>query len=77
MTKCIQLCHDCATICTTACQFMSRDSIYVKQTCQLCANICDGCATECEKHQQHMEHCKICAQACRICEEECRLLATK
>jgi hypothetical protein len=75
MAKCIQLCHDCATICVTASQVMSRDSDYVKQICNLCANIYDACAAECEKHQQHMEHCRLCAQACRKCVEECRIMA--
>jgi hypothetical protein len=32
MVKCIQLCHECATICATVSQFMSSESDYVKQS---------------------------------------------
>ena len=37
MARCIQLCHECSTICSTASQFMSSDSDYVKKpaTCVL------------------------------------------
>jgi hypothetical protein len=71
LSRCIQLDRDCATVCWTASQLMSRDSEYVKQICNICAELCDACAEECERHQ-HMEHCKLCAQACRKCAEECR-----
>lgn len=73
LARCIQLDRDCATICWTASQFMSRDSEFVKQVCNACALSSDACAEECEKHQ-NMEHCKLCAQACRKCAEECRML---
>lgn len=71
LERCVQLDRDCATVCWTASQLMSRDSEYAKKFCSLCAEFCDVCAEECEKHQQ-MEHCRLCAQACRKCAEECR-----
>jgi hypothetical protein len=74
MSKCIQLCLDYANISVTASQFMSRDSEYAKQICNVCADICDTCGVECEKHQT-MEHCKQCAQICRKCASECRKMA--
>jgi hypothetical protein len=74
LSRCIQLDRDCASVCWTASQLMSRDSEYVKQICNICAELCDACAEECERHQ-HMEHCKLCAQACRKCAEECRKMA--
>ena len=70
LTRCIQLNRDCANICLTASQLMSRDSDYGKHL-NFCAMICDACAEECEKHK-NMEHCKLCAQACRKCAQECR-----
>lgn len=70
MTRCIQLNRDCADICETASQFMSRDSEYSKKTCAICADICNECAEEYEKYAD-MEHCRMCAQACRRCAEEC------
>ena len=71
LSRCIQLDRDCATVCWTTSQLMSRDSEYVKQICNICAELCDACAEECEEHQR-MKHCKLCAQACRKCAEECR-----
>ena len=49
MTRCIQLNRDCANMCMTASQFMSRDSEHSKKICAICADICDLCAEECEK----------------------------
>src|SRR5215204_5559747 len=50
MTSCVQINRDCANICWTASQFMSRDSEHVKQICNVCADICEACAKECEKY---------------------------
>lgn len=69
MVRCIQLDRDCANICLTAASFMSRDSDFSRQLCNLCADICRACAQECEKHE--MEHCQKCAEACRRCAQEC------
>ena len=74
LQRCIQLDRDFGTVCWTASQLMSRDSEFVKQIFNACAELCDACADECEKHW-HMEHCKLCAQACRTCAEECRKMA--
>jgi hypothetical protein len=53
MTRCIQLNRDCANMCMTASQFMSRDSEHSKKICAICADICDLCAEECEKYTDH------------------------
>ena len=74
LTRCIQLNRDCANICTTASQFMSRNSEYSKKICIICAELSDACADECEKYTD-MEHCKLCAQVCRRCADECRKIA--
>ncbi|MEW1939253.1 four-helix bundle copper-binding protein, partial [Dietzia maris] len=29
------------------------------------------CATECKKHEDMHEHCRVCAEACRKCEQAC------
>src|ERR671915_1011746 len=38
LERCIQLDRDCATVCWTASQLMSRDSEFVKQICNTCAS---------------------------------------
>ena len=32
------------------------------------------CAEECERHAQHHEHCRLCAETCRRCEAACAAL---
>ncbi len=44
LERCIQLDRDCATVCWTASQLMSRDSEFVKQICIACAELYDVCA---------------------------------
>lgn len=74
LTRCIQLDRDCAAICSLAVDFMSRNSEYAYQVCELCAEICTACAEECEKNS-HLNHCKKCAGVCRRCAEECRAMS--
>jgi hypothetical protein len=73
MARCIALDMDCAAICRLAAGYMSRDSEFAKQLCQLCAQVCQTCGEECAKHR--MDHCQACAQACKQCAEECRRMA--
>ena len=75
LERCIQLDSDCATICWTASQFMSRDNEYVKQICNTCAELCDSCADECKKHQR-MEHCKLCVGSSSKYAEECHKMSS-
>ena len=71
MTRCMMMMRDCSAMCIMCAQCMCRGSEYVKQMCNMCAEICDACAMECEKHSG-MEECKMCAEACRMCATECR-----
>ncbi len=73
MASCAHINRECAAVCWTSAALMSMDSQFVKQFCNLCADICDACAQECERHD--IDHCKRCARACRICAEECRRIA--
>ncbi|CAJ0687054.1 four-helix bundle copper-binding protein [Ralstonia mannitolilytica] len=72
LTTCIRLDLDCADICSTAVDAMSRGSTYVNEVCRLCADICDACAAECAKHGH--EHCQSCAHACQKCAQACRTM---
>ena len=77
MTLCIKLCRDCADICTLCGRLEARGSQFMQPYRQLCADVCAACATECEKHADHVAHCKACAAACRRCEAECRQMANQ
>jgi hypothetical protein len=78
MVTCIQLCLDCADVCTATIGVTSRqashDANVVTPLLQACVAICKSCGTECERHARHHEHCRVCAQACRDCEQACREL---
>lgn len=78
LRRCIRTNQDCADICGATGRVLSRlfESDLGVQRAQLeaCALICATCAAECDRHGQHHEHCKVCADACRRCEEECRRL---
>jgi uncharacterized membrane protein len=78
MVKCIRLCLDCADVCTATVGVVSRQADYQPSVARLlldaCVAICQSCGDECERHAQHHEHCRVCAEACRRCEQACRKL---
>lgn len=74
MARCIALDMDCAQICRMAASYMARGSEFVKDLCNLCAQVCQACGEECAKHKA--DHCQACAEACRRCADECRRMAT-
>jgi hypothetical protein len=75
MRRCIRLCLDCADACDATLRLLSRQTEYVASTARAqvaaCCELCAICARECERHADHHEHCRICAESCRRCEEAC------
>ena len=76
LVKCIRLDADCADVCQTTGQVLSRQTEYdanvTRAVLQACAEVCKACAEECEGHAgMGMEHCRVCAEACRRCERAC------
>lgn len=78
MVKCIRLCLDCASICTTTAGVASRqtehDASVSRPLLEACIASCRSCGDECERHAMMHDHCRVCAQACRRCEQACRQL---
>jgi hypothetical protein len=76
MVACIRLNLDCADVCHVTGILMTRpshrDAPALRAQLQACIEICDACGSECGRHSDHMEHCRICADACRICADACR-----
>ena len=75
LSRCIRLNNDCADICEMAGRILSRQNSTdwdlvesVLSNVILASNLC---ADECEKHEGHHEHCRICAEVCRNCAEVC------
>lgn len=76
LRHCIRLNLDCADICHTTANLLSRqtepDWQVVRAQVEACVASCKACGAECESHASHHEHCRVCAEHCRNCEEACR-----
>lgn len=69
----IRFLMDCAQICASSADFMSRVSPSHVHTCRVCADVCERCAISCE--QLPGAEMRRCAEQCRRCAEECRRLS--
>lgn len=78
LVKCVRSDLDCADICDTTGRVLSRHTGYdanlTRAMLEACATACKSCGDECQRHAEHHEHCRVCAEACRRCEEACREL---
>jgi hypothetical protein len=74
LLRCIRLNQDCATVCRSTAEILSRSSqpdwAVLWTLVDACRVACRACAAECERHARHM-HCRICADACRRVERAC------
>jgi len=75
LTRCIRLNLDCADICGTTANLLSRqtktDKVILCEQLKACAEACNKCGLECEMHAEKYEHCRICAEICFGCENTC------
>lgn len=67
----IRIMLDCAHICVTTADFMTRGSAHHVALCLLCADICDACAKSCAS----MPGMEACLDTCRACAKSCRDMA--
>jgi hypothetical protein len=70
----ITLLADCAEICQTSADFMSRNSHHHELTCDICSELCVRCAESCMRMREDPEM-QACAEACLRCAESCRRMA--
>jgi hypothetical protein len=75
LRKSVRLCLDCADVCDATGRLLTRQTEYAAATARAQVSsyreLCAACAEERERHAQHHEHCRICAEECRRCEEAC------
>src|SRR3954447_4734651 len=75
LTKCIRTNLDCADVCATTGNVLSRHTGYdanlTRAALEACRMACKACGDECEQHASMHEHCGVCAEACRRCEQAC------
>lgn len=78
LVKCIRLNLDCADICTATSRVVSRQTEYdaniTRAQLEACITACTSCGEECQRHGEHMAHCRVCADSCRRCGDVCREL---
>lgn len=72
----IRLLLDCAEICQTSANFMSRTSDFHGQVCGVCAEVCERCAEDCERFGDD-KMMQQCAEVCRSCASSCREMANQ
>ncbi len=44
----------------------------LKMIVETCQSFCEHCLKECDKHADHHDECKACAEACKKCIEHCK-----
>ncbi len=78
LAKCIRLNLNCADVCAATSRVVSRQTEYdanlTRAQLEACIAACKSCGDECDRHTQHMDHCRVCAERCRCCEQSCREL---
>ncbi len=72
----VRLLLDCAQVCATSADFMSRGSQFHHDVCRVCADVCAKCAEDCARMGQDDRAMQECADACRRCAESCRSMAS-
>jgi hypothetical protein len=81
LVRCIRRCLDCADVCVATGRIVARqtepDVGVVRAALEGCLVACRACRAECERHAEHHEHCRVCAEVCGRCEQACQdLLAS-
>jgi hypothetical protein len=67
----LRTCLDCADICGTAAQIVSRSGPFSAEICDACAEACKKCGDACRQHQGDSK-LQACAEQCQRCEQACR-----
>jgi hypothetical protein len=67
------LLSDCAELCSTTANSMSRGSPLHPMICRACAEACEFCAKECQR--QGTDELKSCADTCLKCAAGCQKMA--
>ncbi|WP_341252463.1 four-helix bundle copper-binding protein [Euzebya pacifica] len=75
MVTCIDLDTQCAAICRTTAEVLSRpgpNGDSWREIVKACIATCRECAAECGSHDH--DHCRMCAEACTACADACEAL---
>ena len=70
----IAVMRDCAQLCITCADFMSRSSSLNAAVSKLCADACEACLESC-KTMNDDAHMQSCIDACQACTDSCRAIS--
>ena len=73
----IRLFVDCAQMCTTAADYMLRESPFHNRICRVCSDLCKQCGKDCEQVAGEDQMIKQCIEMCRKCADSCERMAAK
>jgi len=73
----IRLFVDCAQMCTTAADYMLRESPFHDRICRVCSDLCKQCGKDCEQIAGEDRMIKQCIEVCRKCADSCERMASK
>jgi hypothetical protein len=78
LVHCVRLCLDCADVCEATGRIVTRqtspDVGVIRAVLETCVVACRASRAECQRHAEHHEHCRICAEVCSRCEQACEEL---
>lgn len=78
LRDCIRTDLDCADVCLATARVVARGTpgglAVLRAQLEACAVACGICADECERHAEHHDHCRACAEACRRSAEACQAM---
>ena len=67
--------QDCALMCITSVELMTRESQFHHDVCMLCAEACRKCADDCERVDANDAMMQECAAECHSCADACDRMA--
>ncbi|TGJ99386.1 four-helix bundle copper-binding protein [Leptospira semungkisensis] len=74
MADCLRSVEETTALCEAFVTLSSLHSVGTKKLASLCLESCERCAAQCDKHADHHQECKDCAEACRNCIAEFKKL---
>ncbi|QBI54520.1 four-helix bundle copper-binding protein [Streptomonospora litoralis] len=76
LVACVRLNLDCAEVCSAAERVLTRrtepDAELHRGLLESVVLYTQACARECDRHGEHHEHCRLCADRCRLAEDASR-----
>lgn len=74
MADCLRSVEETSALCEAFVKLAAIKAPGTKKLTELCIESCERCAAQCDKHADHHQECKDCADSCRTCIKEFKKL---